>query len=350
MPYPVIKNKWKLQVFLLSLSAAAAAQPLPIVLRNASFEDEPAISQPPREWYYCGPPEETPPDVQPNGVFGKTQNPYHGYSYLAMVTRDNNTWEAVGQRLLEPLKAGKCYEFSIFLARPVIYQSSSRITGELDNFNRPVNLRILGGGPRCDRREILAVSPPVKSTDWTKYTFQIQPFEDVYHLTLEAYFLPDKKAYNGGLLLDAASPILEMDCLTREKLVDVKKLAFRKPSHVAELERLIALQLEQLEMDSTGQQLAIHYFTDPDGIDRQANMQLWTIAWALSAFPAWELTMSVPENLAWSAREIAAEITRQLDAAGLPAHQRKIRVATKRDKRRVWPMKAPNDLVWAKLV
>ncbi|NUQ25344.1 MAG: hypothetical protein HUU34_15465 [Saprospiraceae bacterium] len=349
MPYSFIKNKWGFFALLLSLSALATAQPTPILLRNASFEDDPAISQPPREWYYCGPPEETPPDVQPNEVFGKNQDAHHGYSYLAMVVRDNNTWEAVGQRLLQPLIAGRCYEFSVFLARPVIYQSPSRLTGFLDNYIRPICLRIWGGGPRCDRREILAASPPVKSTDWTKYTFQIQPFEDVHNLVLEAYYLPEKVPYNGGLFLDAASPVFELDCESRQKLLAVRKVVFSQPSNINELEALIQAQLQALTVDSTSGQLSIQYFTDPHGIDRQANIPLWVIAQALQSFTAWKLEIVVPDHPSHSARELANEITRELLAAGLPGKQLKVRTAVKRDKKRTWPLQGRDGLVWARV-
>ncbi|HRI59483.1 MAG TPA: hypothetical protein PK228_07160, partial [Saprospiraceae bacterium] len=72
------------------------------MLSNPSFEDTPKTGEVPVGWYDCGAAMETPPDVQP-GSFGVVSSPYDGNTYLGMVVRDNETWEAVGQQLQQLL-------------------------------------------------------------------------------------------------------------------------------------------------------------------------------------------------------------------------------------------------------
>ena len=83
-------------------------------------------------------PGESPPDVQPmifpNGypLFGVGQQAFHGETYLAMVVRDNNTWEKIGQELAWPLKAGESYVWNIALCTSDQFRSASRSTGTND--------------------------------------------------------------------------------------------------------------------------------------------------------------------------------------------------------------------------
>jgi len=184
-----------------------------IELYNASFDDMPRAGQAPRGWLNCGWPDESPPDTQPDATFSVYQKPSDGISYLGMVTRDNDTWESVGQRLGSPLKAGKCYSFSIFLARSESYISRSQATGEVVNYNTPSQLRIWGGAGRCDRREMLAETKVVNHFEWQEYTFKFSPAQTHTYLMLEAtYKMPTLFPTNGNLLVDNASSIVLMPC------------------------------------------------------------------------------------------------------------------------------------------
>ena len=115
---------------------------------NPSFEGNPneggAIRNTlPRGWTDCGFRGETAPDVHPvrGGNFSVSKRPAHGRTYIGMVTRDNDTWEQMGQRLTKPLKAGKCYTFSVDLARSETYLSQSRVTGQPSNYINPTSFR-----------------------------------------------------------------------------------------------------------------------------------------------------------------------------------------------------------------
>lgn len=184
-----------------------------IVLRNASFEDQPNHSQTPREWIDCGFPGESEPDIQPSGEFGVTMLPYEGDTYLGMVVRDNETWERVSQHLSNPMAQGSCYEFSIYLAKSPTYISQSRVTDQKVNYVRNAKLRIYGGKTPCDRQQLLAESELVKNYDWKRFTFTLAPDDNYTFITFEAYYqTPNLFPYNGNILLDNASAIVPITC------------------------------------------------------------------------------------------------------------------------------------------
>ncbi|MCB9285213.1 MAG: OmpA family protein [Lewinellaceae bacterium] len=190
----------------------------PIFLTNPSFEDFPAQGKPPKGWEDCGFPNETPPDVQPSvnpsySYFEVVKPAYDGNTYLGMVVRDNDTWEMVSQRLSGPLKAGDCYEFSLFLCRSELYVSQSRVNFQNTNYTTPAKLRIWGGSSYCNKKELLAETSPIINTRWLKYDFKFKPKETHSYIVLEAFYnTPVLFPYNGNILVDNASPIVPVPC------------------------------------------------------------------------------------------------------------------------------------------
>ncbi len=186
-----------------------------IYLENPSFEDEPRANFPPQGWFDCGFPNETPPDTQPssdsdNLIFGNTFPPQDGNTYLAMVVRDNYTWESVSQVLSFPLRKGEEYQFSVFLARSKDYLSPNK-RGDRVYYTIPTILRIFGGNSPCDKAELLDKSPQVVSGEWEQYNFTFHPEDDYRWLILEVYYQDDfDSAYNGALFLDKCSPIYKL--------------------------------------------------------------------------------------------------------------------------------------------
>ncbi len=179
---------------------------------NASFEDFPRNSVPPRGWYDCGKPGETPPDTQP-GSFEVRKTANNGFTYLGMVTRDNETNEAVAQRLERPLTPGKCYSFSIFMTYSDEYFSLSRTSGKNEFFTKPVVLRIWGGNGYCDKRELLGESELVDNTDWKEFQYTFKPKRPYKFIMLEAFYqTPTLFPYNGNLLVDDATPLVPFEC------------------------------------------------------------------------------------------------------------------------------------------
>ncbi len=224
-------KSWLTAIFLLSTSALWA-QVIPPAQRttatgpsfsNPSFEDIARASLPPRGWIDCGFPNESAPDVQPSGAWEVYRPAYHGYTYLGMVTRENDTWESVGQRLSSPLLKDRCYSFGIYLCMSSEYWSAvvpdsiknrdAAATLPEKNFNKPIKLRIWGGNSYCDKNQLLAESKTVTNNQWEKYTFKLEPNRDWTHVVLEAFYkTPTLFPYNGNLLLDHASDFTVVPC------------------------------------------------------------------------------------------------------------------------------------------
>ena len=208
-------------IFLLVLGGVTIyAQEKEIFLNNASFEDIPRHSHPPRGWIDCGFPGESPVDVQPSG-FSVNKAAIDGDTYLGLVVRDNDTWEAVSQKLSEPLEAGSCYEFSIYMSRSELYVSPSQITGKQANYITPAKLRIYGGYDYCNKEYLLGESSLVTSPRWIKHTFKLEPQGDYTHMVLEAFYkTPTLFPYNGNILVDNASIIKSIPCDDQEDPVE----------------------------------------------------------------------------------------------------------------------------------
>lgn len=213
----------------------ASAQMDTIKLSNPSFEDTPrkgGESYGIKGWFDCGIinfPKESPPDIHPKDYWANTKQASDGKTYLGMVTRDNDTWESVSQRLSQPMKAGQCYSFSIELSQSKRYISGSRLEKEENgndaqtfNYTTPAVFRIWGGSGFCNTKELLGESVPIKHSEWKTYSFKFEPTFNHRFIVIEAiYKLPLLIPYNGHILLDNCSQIIQIDC-DEEEIVEVK--------------------------------------------------------------------------------------------------------------------------------
>ena len=201
------------------LISVTAQEDEPILLKNPSFEGIPMEGsingQMPHGWIDCGFPLESIPDIHPkeNSQFGVTAEPHHGNTYIGLVVRENETWEMISQRLSNSLKAGKCYEFSISLARSMIYESSIRTDAKMVNFVTPAKLRIWGGNSICERAELIDQSDLVINSRWLVNKFRFEPKRDYQYIIFEAFYrTPHPFPYNGNILMDNASTIIPVPC------------------------------------------------------------------------------------------------------------------------------------------
>jgi outer membrane protein OmpA-like peptidoglycan-associated protein len=212
------------------LSSIFGQKPVTIKLDNPSFEDYPQAAHVPQGWADCGFPNESPPDVQPNGTFKVSKIASHGSTYIGMVVRDVNTWEAMGQRLKTPLLKGAVYTFSLDLARSELYESQSQATKKTVNYITPVTIRIWGGSGYCAKNELLDETEPVSSSAWKKYAFKFNPKMTHTHIMIEAFYkVPTLFPYNGNILMDNASDIVP----ETEKPLVVAKIEPKKTSSTA---------------------------------------------------------------------------------------------------------------------
>lgn len=193
-----------------------------IRLDNPSFEDEPASNTTPKGWFDCGKPGETPPDTQPHSTFKVSKKAQQGNTYLGMVARDTDTWEAVAQLLEMPLSADECYDFSIHLARSESYLSHRKTDAVQIQFTQPIRLRIWGGNNYCDKSELLAETDIIEHTNWKKYKFKLKPLRECNFIMLEAFYMtPTLVAYNGNILMDNCSSITLAVCKDDEPLIAI---------------------------------------------------------------------------------------------------------------------------------
>jgi outer membrane protein OmpA-like peptidoglycan-associated protein len=184
-------------------------KPVTIKLDNPSFEDYPGAAHTPQGWFDCGFAGESPPDVQPSGTFSVNKPAFHGSTYLGMVVRDNNTWEAIGQRLKSPLLKGVTYTFSLSAARSELYMSKSQLTNKEANYVTPATVRIWAGSGYCAKEEMLDETEPISAGTWTKHTFKFTPKMTLNYFMIEAFYkVPTLFPYNGNVLVDNASDIV----------------------------------------------------------------------------------------------------------------------------------------------
>lgn len=204
-----MKNAAFFASLFLMLSLQGAAQEA-FVLKNPSFEkDKPAVGIVPHGWLNMGAPGETPPDIQP-GFFEVNLKAQDGKNYLGLATRDNNTWEGVGQRLDGYLQKDSSYTFSLYLARSNSFISISRTTQKETSYTAPTILKIWGVNSQTQQEELLAESAPVSHSEWTLYTFTLKPtVADFDEIDLMAYYAPGFEQKNGNLLIDNCSAIVK---------------------------------------------------------------------------------------------------------------------------------------------
>ncbi len=207
---------------LLLLSAEGFCQEMVVIqLQNPSFEDYPRAGavegRGPSRWYDCGIAGESAPDIHPavppEKYFFEVSTPAHdGKTYLGLVVRSNETYEAIGQRLSKPLKKGKAYSFGLHLAQSPVYMSPAKKgSEELSNYNTPVKIKIWGGNGYCNQGELLDESKVISHSDWKQYQFRFEPKKDHTFIRIEAYWkTPVPIPYRGNVLIDNATSIFEV--------------------------------------------------------------------------------------------------------------------------------------------
>ncbi|MFK8057602.1 MAG: hypothetical protein AB8F78_15865 [Saprospiraceae bacterium] len=190
-------------------------------LKNPSFEDTPKMGHPPKGWFDCGQPDESPVDV--HGVGYKFESEYfevvekaaEGYTFLGMVIRDNGTYEGVSAKLLQPLLKDAAYKLTIMVNQSLNYQSISRTTDEPLNYDQPVLFEIWGGYAYCKMTTLIAEYEVKESGNWTELTFHFTPGEDIKFIGL--YARHTTEIYdNGNVLLDDLQ-IVKVDAVTLEE-------------------------------------------------------------------------------------------------------------------------------------
>ena len=173
----------------LSLSLILSLSSQSIELFNPSFEEEPQDATTPQGWTACK--EGTTPDILP-GFWGVYSLPSDGETYLGLITRLNNTWENIGQRLTAPLLKGTCYEWSLDLAHSETYSG----------YNGPIHLRVWISKLKCQKDQLIYESPLIEHQDWKTYKVKFVPNDEYRYILLEAFHSEAPFQYQGNILVD----------------------------------------------------------------------------------------------------------------------------------------------------
>lgn len=188
-------------------SVVAGGQPFHF--DNASFEGEPQDATVPVGWFPCA--QATTPDILP-GPWGVYEEPSEGETFVGLITRQDGSWESIGQRLSGTLRKGECYTFSIDLAHSRTYAG----------YTGPLQLRVWGGRRKCDQTQLLFESPVIEDSDWTTYEVRFYAEQPINYVVLEAYGKEEKIGYRGNILIDHISPVRRCARASRYELESLK--------------------------------------------------------------------------------------------------------------------------------
>lgn len=165
---------------------------------NPSFEGEPQDATTPHGWFPCE--EGTTPDILP-GPWGVYLEAAEGDTYVGMISRDNGTYESIGQRLKEKLEKGKCYKLALDLAHSDTYSG----------YNGALKLRVWGGTSKCRQDQVLFESDYIEHIEWKNYVYRFTTKNDIQYIIIEAFYKESPFSFRGNLLIDALSPIVSCD-------------------------------------------------------------------------------------------------------------------------------------------
>lgn len=164
-------------------------------LQNPSLEDTPSDAMIPFGWFMCE--EGTTPDILP-GYWGVYNTPSDGNTFMGLITRPDNSFESVGQRLTPELVKEECYKITLDLAHSKTYAA----------YNFPIQLRIWLGNKKCKKQQLIYESCLIKNEDWKKHVIDFIPERDFNYIIFEAY---TQKTRKGNILIDNISPIYKCD-------------------------------------------------------------------------------------------------------------------------------------------
>jgi hypothetical protein len=175
-------------------SAIALAISAQSYIKNPSFEGNPQDATVPAGWFVCE--EGSTPDILPGpwGVYGEAAD---GDTFLGLITREDGTWESIGQRLSSPLRPNECYTFSLELAHSKTYAG----------YRNPLRLRVWGGATKCSKDQLLLETGFMRKAEWSAYEAEFVVKKPIHYIVIEPYYKDGKFSYQGNILIDNLSSI-----------------------------------------------------------------------------------------------------------------------------------------------
>jgi hypothetical protein len=184
------------------------AQVTEIKWQNPSFEGKAKTGLVPEGWESHSFEGHTPPDTQPCNCGGVYKKAADGDTYIGLLIREDNSWEAIGQLLPIELIAGQTYMFNLNACRASRYLQLYGQDKMITNFRRPAIIRLWGGTYSNPFVHLLAQTETIFNEEWKPYTLIFNAPGSINYLTLEAYFsVGTAEAYHGNVLIDQLSPI-----------------------------------------------------------------------------------------------------------------------------------------------
>lgn len=173
------------------LAVSAQSQ---VYLNNASFEGSPMDATVPVGWFPCE--KGTTPDILP-GPWGVFTEASEGQTFVGLITREDGSWESIGQRLSQTLAVKECYSFSVDLAHSKTYAG----------YDQPVKLRVWGGLRKCEKGQLLFESKFIDHSEWETYKISFSAKVPVNYILIEAYYRATSFSHRGNILVDNITPI-----------------------------------------------------------------------------------------------------------------------------------------------
>lgn len=148
-------------------------------INNPSFEDYPhpgtLESKGVKYWTDCGRlnfPDHTPCDLHGIGsnFFNCTVDPAHGKTYVGLVTRADDSYESISQKLQQGIIEDSTYTLEFKATSSPTYISASRSSSTaLINYNKAVFIEIWISNGICNEEVKIFEAQLKKSTEWTNY-------------------------------------------------------------------------------------------------------------------------------------------------------------------------------------
>jgi len=165
-----------------------------IYLENASFEGDPRDATVPVGWHPCE--AGTTPDILP-GPWSVYLEASEGETFVGIITREDGSWESIGQRISSPLRPRECYSFKMDLAHSKTYAG----------YDQPLRLRVWGGETKCRKDQLLLETKMINNTDWETYEVQFYAKKTLNYIVIEAFYKDGYFSYKGNILIDNITPI-----------------------------------------------------------------------------------------------------------------------------------------------
>ena len=245
--------------------------------------------------------------------FGVDLKPYHGETYLGMVTRDNETWESLAQELSRPLTPDTCYSFSVHLASSAAYHSLSRRYETPQNYNHPTRLVVHSVDQRGEIMELLGATPPVDHPVWHPYTLVFRPDQPVQILKISAWYGVDSITA-GNVLVDAIGPIIPCACSTADDVPDIERLSLAIPPRRVQRQQLIHKLTQQITFGPEGQSPPPDLFRHPAFTRAVYRNKVWVMLEILLQHEPQTIDLAIraPDNKTY--RHIKKWVKEQLQA------------------------------------